>query len=76
MTYESKVGPATATAADLEPARVGARGAAVEVDGLLLKRDAYYTLEPAECDYANFDGAAHTDSTAFFELLVGSGTIW
>ncbi len=69
LTYESKLGPGTATAADLEPARVGARGAAVEVDGLVLRRDAYYTLEPAECDYANFDGAAHTDATAFFELL-------
>ena len=29
----------------------------------------YYTLEPAECDYVNFDGIAQTDSTAFFELL-------
>ena len=44
----SRPRPATATAADLEPARVGARRAAVEVDGLVLKRDVYYTLEPAE----------------------------
>ena len=58
-----------ATAADLEPARIGARRAAIEVDRLVLKRDVYYTLEPAECDYANFDGTAQTDSTAFFELL-------
>ena len=29
----------------------------------------YYTLEPAECDYANLDPAAQTDSTAFFDLL-------
>ena len=69
VTYETERAPAIATAADLEPARIGVRRAAIEVEGLLLKRDAYYTLEPAECDYANFDGAAHTDSTAFFELL-------
>jgi signal peptidase I len=59
----------TATAADLEPARIGARNAAIEVAGLLLERDTYYTLEPAEDDYANFDGLAKTDSTEFFDLL-------
>ncbi len=69
LTYASDRGPGTATAADLEPARVGARRAAIKVEGLLLKRDVYYTLEPAECDYTNFDGTAQTDSTAFFELL-------
>jgi signal peptidase I len=67
--YESNGRPAVATAADLEPARVGALDASVEVDRLLLKRDVYYTLEPAECDYANFDGSARVDSTAFFDLL-------
>ena len=69
LTYETARGPLTPTAADLQPARIGARKAAIEVDGLLLERDAYYTIEPAECDYVNFDGPAHTDSTAFFELL-------
>jgi signal peptidase I len=69
LEYESSQRPAIATAADLEPARVAATRAAVEVDSLVLKRDVYYTLEPAECDYANFDGAAQTDSTAFFDLL-------
>ncbi len=69
LTYESKRVPAPATAGDLEPARVAARRAAIEIEGLLLKRDVYYTLEPAECDYTNFDGIAHTDSTAFFDLL-------
>ena len=58
-----------ATAADLSRRESAARRAAVEVEGLVLKRDVYYTLEPAECDYANFDGAAQTDSTAFFDLL-------
>jgi signal peptidase I len=69
LEYESTRRPSVATAADLEPARVGALRAAVELDGLVLKRDVYYTLEPAECDYANIDGAAQTDSTAFFDLL-------
>jgi signal peptidase I len=69
LEYESARRTAVASAADLEPARVGALRAAVQVDGLVLKRDVYYTLEPAECDYLNFDGAAQTDSTAFFDLL-------
>ncbi len=69
LTYESNRGPAIAAAADLEPARIAVRQATVEIDRLVLKRDVYYTLEPAECDYANFDGAAQTDSTAFFDLL-------
>ena len=58
--HQSTRRPAVATAADLEPARVGALGAVVDVEGLVLKRDVYYTLEPAECDYVNFDGAAQT----------------
>ncbi len=69
LTFHTERGHLTATAADLEPARIGARQAAIEVAALKLKRDVYYTLEPAESDYVNFDGAAHTDSTAFFELL-------
>ncbi len=69
LTYESNQGPAIAAAADLEPARIAARRASVEIDRLVLKRDVYYTLEPAECDYANLDGAALTDSTVFFDVL-------
>ncbi len=46
-----------------------AKGAAIVAEGLVLKRDVYYTLEPAECDYVNFDGEAQSDSTEFFELL-------
>ncbi len=68
-SYDSDRKPPVATAADLEPVRVGAKGAAIVAGGLVLKRDVYYTLEPADCDYVNFDGAAQTDSTEFFELL-------
>ena len=58
LSYEPSRRPAMATAEDLLPARVGALKAAFEVKALLLTRDVYYTLEPADCDYANFDGAA------------------
>ena len=44
-------------------------GASIEVDRLVLKRDVYYTLEPAESDYSNLDGSARIDhrpcSTSF-----------
>ena len=54
-------------AADLEPARIAARGAAFMVDSLVLKRDVYYTLDPAETDYSNLDGLAQHDSSALFD---------
>ena len=44
---ESRLMP---TAADLEPARVGAQGADLDVSGLVLKRDVYYTLAPGDPD--------------------------
>jgi signal peptidase I len=69
LDYESKHRQSQPAAADLQPACLAALNAAIRVDGLVLKRDVYYTLEPAECDYANFDGAAQIDSTAFFDLL-------
>ncbi len=69
FTYETDRVHLAPTTADLEPARIGVRNAAIEAEGLKLKRDVYYTLEPAESDYANFDAPAHTDSTAFFDLL-------
>ena len=59
-TFESSSDSGTAavpTAADLEPARIAGTGAAIDVDSLVLKRDVYYTLEPAETDYANLDAA-------------------
>ena len=69
LTFETGRAHLTPTAADLQPARIGARNAAIEVERLKLKRDVYYTLEPADSDYANFDASARTDSTAFFDLL-------
>ena len=68
-TYDSRLEPATPTAADLEPARIAAHGASVVVDRLVLKRDVYYTLEPAESDYSNLGGPARTDPSALLEVL-------
>jgi signal peptidase I len=68
-TYDSQAALAQPTAADLEPARFAASGAAIEVDRLVLKRDLYYTLEPAETDYANVDDNARVDSSALLDLL-------
>ena len=41
----------------------------IEVDSLFLRRDVYYTLEPAESDYSNLDGSARTESSALLDLL-------
>jgi signal peptidase I len=68
-TYESTLESAAPTAADLEPARVAARGAAIKVESLVLRRDLYYTLEPAESDYSNLDGSTRIESSALLELL-------
>jgi signal peptidase I len=56
------------TAADLEPVRLAARSADVVVDRVILRRDLYYTLDPAQPDYANL-GDAQYDPEAFFQLL-------
>ena len=42
----------TPTEADLRPAAVAARGADVQVSGLVLKRDIYYTQTPGLSDYS------------------------
>jgi signal peptidase I len=68
-TYDSPPQKVSPTAADLEPVRIAARAAAVEVDGLVLKRDVYYTLEPARTDYANLGTPAHSDSSTLLDLL-------
>jgi signal peptidase I len=60
---------AVPTAADLEPVRIAAQGAAIEVDQLVLRRDIYYTIAPSVTDYTNLDAACYTDSSALFELL-------
>jgi signal peptidase I len=41
------------TAEDLAPVRVAARGNAVKVSDLVLKRDIYYTLNPGGIDFGN-----------------------
>jgi len=68
-TYDSAPGYLCPTAADLEPARIAARRATVEVGELVLKRDLYYTLEPAVSDYANLDETSRIDSSALLILL-------
>jgi signal peptidase I len=68
-SYNSSSDSAVPTADDLAPARVAARGAAIKVDRLVLRRDLYYTLEPAECDYANLGVSARFESSALFDLL-------
>ena len=47
--------PVVPTAADLDPAGVSARGAAVTVSDLVLKRDIYYTLDPTHADVESLD---------------------
>jgi signal peptidase I len=68
-TYDSRLESPVPTAADLEPARIAAMRASIEVDQLILRRDVYYTLEPAETDYSNLDGSARTESSALLDLL-------
>src|SRR5262249_17120993 len=67
---ESSAGTAP-TAADLEPAAVAARGAAVDVSGLVLLRDIYYSLEPARADVDELDleDPLPTDPVALFDWL-------
>jgi signal peptidase I len=57
------------TAADLEPVRIAAHRASMELDELVLKRDVYYTLEPSESDYEDLAEAAQYDASARFDLL-------
>jgi signal peptidase I len=57
------------TPADLEPVRIAAHQAEIAVADLVLRRDVYYTLDPSKVDYANLDGLARIDASAFFELL-------
>jgi signal peptidase I len=68
-TYDPEEPLPVPAAADLEPVRIAARRAAIGVRELVLKRDVYYTLEPAESDYANLDEAQQTDAEALLALL-------
>jgi signal peptidase I len=54
LTYEDDAAKhPESTPADLAPARIAARGNAMRVSDLVLKRDIYYTLRPVPTDYAN-----------------------
>jgi signal peptidase I len=68
-TYDSSLEPSAPTAADLEPARIAAQRASIEVERLVLRRDLYYTLEPAESDYSNLDASVRVESSALLQLL-------
>lgn len=57
------------TAADLEPARIAAQGASLAVTRLVLKRDIYYTLQPAESDQISLEDFSHVGPRALFDLL-------
>ena len=68
-TYDSRLEAGVPTAGDLEPARIAVKRASIEVDQVVLRRDVYYTLEPAESDYSNLDGTTRTESSALLDLL-------
>lgn len=57
------------TAGDLSPATVATRGADVALSGLVLKRDVYYTRNPARSDYDENWPRAPWDSASLFEML-------
>lgn len=49
--FETGDSPHVPTAADLSPAAISARGAAITASDLVLKRDIYYTQTPGRNDY-------------------------
>jgi signal peptidase I len=57
------------TAADLEPARLSARGADIEITGLVLRRDVHYTLAPGAPDDGDLEALAPRGPRALFDLL-------
>jgi signal peptidase I len=67
--YESTPRVLGPTAADLQPVRIRARNAGIHVGKLVLKRDIYYTLDPAEADYANLVSPAQLNASELFEIL-------
>ncbi len=68
-SYESTPRVLGPTAADLQPVRIRARNAKIQVGKLVLKRDIYYTLDPAEADYANLVSPAFVNAVELFEIL-------
>jgi signal peptidase I len=61
--------PVHPTAADLEPARVAARDADLDVSDLVLRRDLYYTLDPSEPDQRMLVNLPFQGPAALFDLL-------
>jgi signal peptidase I len=59
----------TPTAEDLEPARIAVDGASVEVTGLVLKRDVYYTQDPGDPDSDELLDYRGRPPRDLFELL-------
>jgi signal peptidase I len=57
------------TKADLEPVRIAARGADVDISALKLERDVYYTVSPTETDYEAMSELPLAGPRAFFDLL-------
>lgn len=51
VEFEAGDAPLVPTAADLSPAAISARGAAISASDLVLKRDIYYTQTPGRNDY-------------------------
>ena len=71
LTYEDDADAhPVPTKDDLSPAAVAARGAAVRVSGLVLKRDIYYTVYPGKSDYGSaYDDRMPKTPTQLFDLL-------
>jgi Signal peptidase, peptidase S26 len=70
LPYESPEKHTAPTAADLSPVGLAAKGAAVEVSDLVLKRDIYYTLYPGRSDYSqSWDQRYPRTPVELFEIL-------
>jgi hypothetical protein len=64
-------GAVAPTAADLEPAAIAAQGLGATISGLVLSRDLYYTIDPAQSDYDSIelDTPLPTEPVALFDWL-------
>jgi len=68
-SYESNPRVLAPAAADLQPVRIRARNAGIRVAKLVLKRDIYYTLDPAEADYADLASPSQVNASELSEIL-------
>ncbi|WP_165221534.1 S26 family signal peptidase [Aquisphaera insulae] len=71
LTYDSSdsSGLARPSPEDLEPARIGSRGASLEVTGLVLRRDTYYLLSPRRPDLPGLEPGSVQNPEGLFDLL-------